>query len=120
MPRQFGALDRNLVYQDHIAELSLAEIALYAFLVCVGDPRGLSYYSERRIAEKLGLDMAGLRRARENLVGKGFILYEPPLYQLLDLPAPRRSQRGHERRARTSPRGPETIAEVLGRIIKSS
>jgi len=113
MPRQFGPLDRNLVYQDHIGRLSLAEIALYVFLVCVADPRGVSYYSDRRIVEKLELDAQALREAREGLIGKGFILYEPPLYQLLDLPAPH-SARGRRPRSQG---GPEDIGAVLGRIL---
>ena len=34
MPRQFGPLDRRLVYDKHIRFMSPEQIALYAFLVC--------------------------------------------------------------------------------------
>ena len=38
MPAQFGAVDRRLVYQKHIRQMSTEEIALYLFLQCVSDP----------------------------------------------------------------------------------
>ena len=86
VPRQFGAVDRNLVYHGHIRRLSPAEAALYLLLLCVSDPQGLSYYSERRLGELLNLDPEPLKHARHGLVQKGLILHHPPFYQLLDLP----------------------------------
>ena len=89
MPRQFGAIDRNLVYGGHLVQMSTAEIALYTFLICVSDPQGLSYYSERRLSQELHLTSDELLRARRALVTRQFILYRTPIYQLLDLPAER-------------------------------
>jgi len=86
MPRQFGAIDRNLVYRDHLHQMSSAEIALYTFLICVSDPQGLSYYSDRRLCHDLHLTTDELLRARQALIARQFILYRPPIYQLLDLP----------------------------------
>ena len=86
LPRQFGAIDRNLVYQGHLQQLGLAEIALYALLLCVSDPQGLSYYSDRRLGELLGLESEALKRARHGLVQQRMLLYRAPFYQLLDLP----------------------------------
>ena len=86
MPRQFGAVDRHLVYHGHIRRLSAAESALYLLLICVSDPAGLSYYSDRRLGELLGLEPEPLARARCGLEHKGLILYQHPFYQLLDLP----------------------------------
>lgn len=93
-PRQFGAMDRRLVYEGHVRRLGVAELALYALLVCVSDPRGLSYYSERRLCELLGIGAERLKRARCALTQGGLILYRHPLYQLLDLP-----EAPHEERA---------------------
>jgi hypothetical protein len=87
LPRQFGAVDRNLVYHGHIRRLSAAQSALYLLLVCVSDPAGLSYYSDRRLGELLGLEPEPLAQARRGLVHQGLILYERPFYQLLDLPS---------------------------------
>jgi hypothetical protein len=86
VPRQFGALDRNLIYRHHVRRLGPAAFALYALLVCVSDPLGLSYYSDRKLCELLGLEPELLARARYALVHFGLILYHPPFYQLLDLP----------------------------------
>lgn len=86
VPRQFGALDRGLVYRAWSRHLSLEELALYVFLICVGDPQGLSYYSDRRIAELRPLEPWQVGAVRETLCHKGLILYQAPLYQLLELP----------------------------------
>jgi hypothetical protein len=90
MPAQFGAVDRRLVYQKHICEMSTDEIALYVFLQCVSDAEGLSFYSEERICEYLPFSLNGLWKARDALVQGGLLLYRRPIYQLLNLPeAPR-------------------------------
>ena len=86
MPRQFGALDRNLVYRNHVGRLGRDAFALYALLVCVSDPLGLSYYSDRKLCQLLGLEPELLARARYALVHFGLVLHQPPFYQLLDLP----------------------------------
>lgn len=86
IPRQFGAMDRRLVYQAWTRRMSQEELALYVFLICVGDLEGLSYYSDRRAAELLNLDARDVGVARDALCRKGLILYRAPLYQVLDLP----------------------------------
>jgi hypothetical protein len=86
LPRQFGMLDRRLVYQKHICAMSTEALALYAFLECVSDPEGLSFYSDGRICEYLNWSLNGLWDARERLVEVGFLLYRRPVYQLLELP----------------------------------
>lgn len=86
MPRQFGPLDRRLVYEKHLATMTLEQIALYSFLVCVSDAQGLSFYSEERICRELSMSLNGLWDARDGLVDRGLLLYRRPLYQLLDLP----------------------------------
>jgi len=88
MPAQFSAVDRRLVYQRHIRQMSPAQIALYLFLQCVSDTEGLSFYSDERICEELHFSLNGLWKARETLVGAGFLLYRRPIYQLLNLPQP--------------------------------
>jgi hypothetical protein len=88
LPAQFGALDRRLVYHSHFRRMNTEQIALYAFLQCVSDTQGLSFYSDERICEELPLTLDGLWAARKDLVQGGFVLYRQPLYQLLNLPAP--------------------------------
>ena len=88
MPRQFGPLDRRLVYEKHLRFMSREQIALYAFLVCVSDPEGLSFYSEERICRELSMSLNGLWDARDGLIERGLLLYHRPIYQLLELPSP--------------------------------
>jgi len=87
-PQQFGMLDRRLVYQKHICAMSTEAVALVAFLECVSDPEGLSFYSDERICEFLHWSLNGLWDARDRLLHGGFLLYRRPVYQLLDLPQP--------------------------------
>lgn len=131
LPRQFGALDRQFVYRGHIGALSWAETTLYVFLVCVGNPQGLSYYSDRRLAATLRLSAEQLQRARQRLLAHGLILYRPPLYQLLDLPsdpnapaapAPAPVSAATPRRAAPAPRpaytGARSLAEILQQLAR--
>jgi len=50
----------------------------------------ISFYSDERICEYLHFSLNGLWKAREGLVGGGFLLYSRPIYQLLNLPEPPR------------------------------
>ena len=86
LPRQFWPLDRRLVYEKHICAMSTEAFALYAFLECVSDPEGLSFYSDERICETLDWSLNGLWDARDRLLRGGFLLYRRPIYQLLNLP----------------------------------
>lgn len=86
MPRQFGAIDRQFIFGEHISRLTPEETTLYALLICVSDPQGLSYYSDRRLCEILRLSNEAVLRARMGLIRNGLIVYERPMYQLLDLP----------------------------------
>jgi hypothetical protein len=88
MPPQFGPVDRNLVYGGHIRELSPPEAALYLVLICVSDAQGLSYYSDRRLSELLGIPKPLVAAARDGLIHNGLVLYRRPIYQLLEVPQP--------------------------------
>jgi len=69
-----------------LRDLSTLEILLYLFLVAVSDRNGLSFYYDDRIAGLLKIDLSALGRAREGLVLRSLLAYEPPLYQVLSLP----------------------------------
>lgn len=85
IPKQFSWIDQRLVRDRHIERLSHRAAALYLFLVTVADARGLSYYSDRSISQRLGMDAGTLDSARRELVRVGLIAYQSPLYQVLDL-----------------------------------
>ena len=87
VPEQFSWVDQRLVRHEHVRRCDCQGLALYLMLVTVGDAEGLSYYSDEKAAELLGLSGAELRAARRQLVSADLIAYERPLYQVLSLPA---------------------------------
>jgi hypothetical protein len=85
VPEQFSWLDHRLVRDRHLVRCSAEALALYLFLVTVCDGEGLSFYSDRAIAELLPLDSAAVARARQQLLAVRLIAYQKPLYQVLAL-----------------------------------
>ena len=97
----FGWIDHRFVTGGFLHDLSMIEILLYLFLVAVSDRNGLSFYYDDRIAGLLKIDLAALGQAREGLIRRSLVAYEPPLYQVLSLPPrPMISPSGEERSQR--------------------
>ena len=97
VPKSFSWIDHRLVRDRHIERLSHGAMALYLFLVCVGDRQGLSYYGDQSLANKLNMEAAALNHARSELIGAGLVAWQRPIYQVLGLdpePAPRKPCRG--------------------------
>jgi len=82
----FSWIDHRFITGGFLRDLSTLEILLYLFLVAVSDRNGLSFYYDDRIASLLKIDLAALGQAREGLVLRSLIAYEPPLYQVFSLP----------------------------------
>ena len=85
VPKQFNWVDHRLVRDHFIEQCSHAALALYLFLVTVGDQQGLSYYSDRSLSARLSMDSALLVRARNELIRVKLIAYRKPLCQVLSL-----------------------------------
>ncbi len=85
IPKQFSWVDQRLIRDRHIDRLSHASAALYLFLVTVADARGLSYYADATIQDRLGMDAPVLEQARRDLIRAGLVAYEKPIYQVLPL-----------------------------------
>ena len=83
----FSWIDHRLITGGFLADLSPIEILLYLFLVAVCDRNGISFYHQDKIASLLKIDLASLGKARESLIHRSLLAYEPPLYQILSLPA---------------------------------
>ena len=79
-------LDHRLVRDGHIDGRSHAALALYLFLVTVGDSRGLSYWSQNAVARRRRLNLTALTAARGELAAAGLVAYEEPMWQVLELP----------------------------------
>jgi hypothetical protein len=65
--------------------LSHSQAALYLFLVCVADDKGLSYYGDPALMAKLHMDQGSLDRARSGLIKNDLIAWQQPIYQVLGL-----------------------------------
>lgn len=94
IPKSFSWIDHRLVRDEHIDMCSHAAAALYLFLVCVGDDKGLSYYGDKSIMSKLSMDQKTLQTARSELVQKGLLGWQKPIYQVLCLKLVHKSRRG--------------------------
>jgi hypothetical protein len=92
VPPQFSWIDHRLVRDKHIQGPSADALALYLFLVAVCDGRGLSYYASKTICHLLPLDATSLVSARRELIAAGLIAYQSPLYQVLALNVPARTE----------------------------
>jgi hypothetical protein len=82
-PRHFSWLDHRLVSDHYIDRCTHGAATLYLFLVTVSDARGMSYYSDRTLSQRLAMDEPILARHRNELVKIGLIAYRNPLYQVL-------------------------------------
>jgi hypothetical protein len=85
VPKQFSWLDQRLVRDRHIDRLSPPAAALYLFLVTVCDAKGLSYWSDAAVIQRLNIDQQTLADARKNLLAAQLIAWKKPLYQVLSL-----------------------------------
>ena len=92
IPAQFSWVDHRLVRDRYIERCDPPALALYLFLVTVGDEQGLSYYSDATLVRRLSMTAARLSQARSDLVRIGLIAYQRPLYQVLSLDRPLKSE----------------------------
>jgi len=89
LPSHFGWVDHRV--REHLPTLTLEEIALYFFLHLAADRYGLSFYADSTLSRLLGICEGQVAQARVGLGAKGLITYRYPLYQLLEVPCPKRS-----------------------------
>lgn len=91
----FSWIDRRFL-REFAARLSGDAVFLYFFLAAVSDKRGLSYYADATLALRMRVTEAAVVRARDELIAADLVAYQPPLTQVLSLPASRidRANRG--------------------------
>jgi hypothetical protein len=87
VPNQFSWVDQRLVREHYIDHLSHEACTLYLFLVTVADARGLSYYADPSLCQRLSMTGTALHQARQALIQRGLVAYQRPLYQVLALDA---------------------------------
>ena len=106
VPKQFSWLDHRLVSEHYIDRCTHKAAALYLFLVTVSDANGMSYYADRTLSQRLGMDAAEVTRVRKELVDIGLIAYRKPLYQVLAINADPVRQNG----------GLQSVEQIFKRI----
>ena len=82
----FSWIDHRFITDGFLEQLSTLEILLYLFLVSVSDRNGISFYHDDRVCHLLKIDLPSSGEAREGLIMRSLIAYEPPVYQVLSLP----------------------------------
>ena len=85
IPDSFSWVDHRLVRNRYIESCTHEQSALYLFLVCVSDVKGLSYYADKSIMKKLDMDIQTLKEARSGLIKNNLIAWQQPIYQVLSL-----------------------------------
>lgn len=91
LPEGFGWVDHRLVRENLIECFSAESLALYLFLLTVGDGNGVSWYSDSSICKRLkslNLTVSSLKALRNELISGELIAYRKPHYQVLELPRP--------------------------------
>ena len=78
-------VDRGFL-REHAEHLSREAVLLYFFLSAAADRHGLSFYSDGATASLLRLTVQATGQAREELLARDLVAYEPPLTQVLSLP----------------------------------
>lgn len=89
LPEGFGWVDHRLVRENLIENFSAESLALYLFLLTVGDENGVSWYSDASICKRLkslDLTISSLKILRNELIAGELIAYRKPHYQVLELP----------------------------------
>lgn len=91
----FSWIDHRFIRDGHLGKLTRDEIALYAFLVLVGNRDGVSFYRMEKICQLLAsMDWGEFQKARDRLIALGLIAFRPfsrnepnGFYQVLSLDA---------------------------------
>ena len=86
LPEGFGWVDHRLVRENVIENFSAESLALYLFLITVGDEDGVSWYADESVCRRLNFTADRLKAVRRELSGGRLIAYRKPHYQVLELP----------------------------------
>jgi len=83
--RSYSIVDHQLLHGGFFQKLSHQALALYLFVVVVGDCEGRSYYADHTIEGILRLSKADLSAARDKLIEAGLITYRKPYWWVQNL-----------------------------------
>jgi len=83
--RSYSIVDHQLLHGSFFQKLSHQALALYLFLVVVGNAQGRSYHADRTIQGILRLSDRDLCLAREALIDAGLVHYHRPYWWVRNL-----------------------------------
>jgi hypothetical protein len=124
----FGWAPCRLLTTGLLARLSLPAKALYLALCLAADRQGLSYWSQERLCQQIGLEEVELGHARQELQQRDLLAFDGRVYQILSLPKRRSKPSVDKPRRRKvelrlgSPTllptssSPESLAEIIRRL----
>jgi hypothetical protein len=74
----FSWIDHRLIRDGHLEKLTRDEIALYLFLILVGNRDGVSFYRLEKICDYLDhMEWPDFHAARDRLIARGLIAFRP-------------------------------------------
>jgi hypothetical protein len=103
----FSWVDRRFL-REHAERLSHDAVLLYLFLAAVSDRHGISFYKDSTMAGMLRATAARVASAREELVFGDLVAFDPPLTQVLSLPAAG---------TRAASAGLDEVSGILGALV---
>lgn len=90
----FGWLDHRLLRDGHLEWMTLADLAVYVFLVLAADRTGVSFWRKDVMAQKLDIGWSDFEAAKRRLLERELIAFRSfspgevdGFYQVLPLPA---------------------------------
>ena len=83
--RSYSIVDHEVYHGGYLHRLSHEALALYLFLVVVGDREGRSYYGEATVREILRLTQPAFDEARAALLAEGLIEWRSPYWWVKSL-----------------------------------
>jgi hypothetical protein len=73
----FAWIDHRFLRDGHIERLTLEDLGVYVFLLLAANRDGVSWYRIEKVGRPLGLGEPDVVRARERLVERGLIAFQP-------------------------------------------
>ena len=122
IPKHFSWVDHRLVRENYLKQCSTDALALYLFLVTVGDHEGLSYYGDESINKYLNFSSSSnVKSCRKELELNNMISYLDGLYQVLGLGNACENRftkdAGRKNRVKCSRTGNNSETENIGNVI---
>ena len=95
--KSYSIVDHRLLHGGYFQKLSHEALALYLFLIVVGDKNGRSFYADPTIEGILRLSREALDLARASLIHLRLIDYQRPYWWVNPLPQELTDERPHSK-----------------------